>query len=161
MTKNPGHSERSRAMADLISEELRLSPAEANEVRWGAFFMTSASSWCPRKSSTRPAHRHRMSGPSCTAIPRGRPIGGAAAPLSRKRCGRRGCPPRALRRVWLSLHLSGEQIPLVARIVAVADSFEVMTAVRSYKRPMSAQAARQNSFATVGRSSTRASSGRS
>ena len=32
-----GHSERSRAMADLISEELRLSPTEANEVRWGAF----------------------------------------------------------------------------------------------------------------------------
>jgi len=39
-------------------------------------------------------------------------------------------------------HLSGDEVPLVARIVAVADSFEVMTAVRSYKRPMTAQAAR-------------------
>jgi hypothetical protein len=32
-----GHCERTRALADLIVEELHLSPAEANEVRWGAF----------------------------------------------------------------------------------------------------------------------------
>jgi hypothetical protein len=38
--------------------------------------------------------------------------------------------------------LSGEQLPLAARIVAVADSFEVMTAVRAYKRPMTMQGAR-------------------
>ncbi len=33
--------------------------------------------------------------------------------------------------------LSGSQIPLAGRIVAVTDSFETMTAVRSYKRAMS------------------------
>jgi hypothetical protein len=39
--------------------------------------------------------------------------------------------------------LQGTDIPLSARIVAVADSFEVITAVRSYKKPMSALAARE------------------
>jgi hypothetical protein len=40
------------------------------------------------------------------------------------------------------LGLSGDQLPLAARIVSVADAFEVMTAVRAYKRPMTLQAAR-------------------
>ncbi|TMK87083.1 MAG: HD domain-containing protein [Actinobacteria bacterium] len=39
--------------------------------------------------------------------------------------------------------LKGEKISRGARIVAVADSFEVMTAARSYKRPMDVKAARQ------------------
>src|SRR5205807_6643171 len=38
--------------------------------------------------------------------------------------------------------LKGEQICRGARIVAVADAFEVMTAARSYKRPMDVKAAR-------------------
>lgn len=37
--------------------------------------------------------------------------------------------------------LAGEKIPLGARIMAVADSFEAMTAVRPYRKPMSEQAA--------------------
>ena len=39
--------------------------------------------------------------------------------------------------------LSADEISIGARIVAVADAFEVMTALRSYKRPMDAAAARQ------------------
>ncbi len=34
-------------------------------------------------------------------------------------------------------HLSGEQIPLVARIVAVADVYDALTSKRPYKQPMS------------------------
>jgi hypothetical protein len=37
----------------------------------------------------------------------------------------------------------GEEISLAARVVSVADSFEVMTAARTYKRPMSVSAARE------------------
>ena len=37
--------------------------------------------------------------------------------------------------------LAGEQISLSARIVAVADSFEVMTSARSYKKPMTTNVA--------------------
>ena len=39
--------------------------------------------------------------------------------------------------------LSGEQLSLGARIVAVADAFEVMTAARSYKKALSAVVARE------------------
>jgi hypothetical protein len=39
--------------------------------------------------------------------------------------------------------LEGEGISLGARIVSVADSFEVMTAARAYKRPMTPSAARR------------------
>ena len=38
--------------------------------------------------------------------------------------------------------LCGAQLPLAARIVSVADAFEVMTAVRAYKRPLPLQTAR-------------------
>jgi HD-GYP domain-containing protein (c-di-GMP phosphodiesterase class II) len=35
--------------------------------------------------------------------------------------------------------LSGEQIPLAARIIAVADTYDVMTARDSYRRPVSSR----------------------
>ena len=37
--------------------------------------------------------------------------------------------------------LSGEQIPLAARIIAVADTYDVMTARDSYRRPVSSREA--------------------
>ncbi|HEX6401069.1 MAG TPA: HD domain-containing phosphohydrolase, partial [Actinomycetota bacterium] len=46
--------------------------------------------------------------------------------------------------------LAGEEISLAARIVCVADSFEVMTAARSYKKPMSVPAARRELAACAG-----------
>ena len=39
--------------------------------------------------------------------------------------------------------LSGEQITLEGRIVAVADAYDVMTSARSYKKPLSEEAARE------------------
>jgi putative nucleotidyltransferase with HDIG domain len=39
--------------------------------------------------------------------------------------------------------LAGAEISLAGRIIAVADAFEVMTALRSYKRPVSARVARE------------------
>ncbi len=41
------------------------------------------------------------------------------------------------------LGLAGEEITLAGRIVAVADAYDVMTSTRSYKKPMSAEAARE------------------
>ena len=46
--------------------------------------------------------------------------------------------------------LAGEEISFAARIVSVADSFEVMTASRSYKKPMSVPAARRELAACAG-----------
>ncbi len=138
-----GHSERSRAMADLISEELRLSPAEANEVRWGAFLhdigkllvpadiLNKAGTPTPQEWAV--LHRHPEEGAKLVEPLRHFLESGVDAV---------GGHHESYDGSGYPLGLSGEQIPLVARIVAVADSFEVMTAVRSYKRPMSAQAAR-------------------
>jgi hypothetical protein len=130
-------------MADLISEELRLSPTEANEVRWGAFLHDIGKLLVPAEILNKTGaptprewtilHRHPAEG--ARLVEPLRPFlqsGVDAVGAHHEHYDGSGYP----------LHLSGEQIPLVARIVAVADSFEVMTAVRSYKRPMSAQAAR-------------------
>jgi hypothetical protein len=138
-----GHSERSRAMADLISEELRLSPREANEIRWGAFLHDIGKLLVPADILNKPGaptqqewavlHRHPEEGAKLVEpLRRFLESGVDAVGGHHESYDGSGYP----------LGLSGEQIPLVARIVAVADSFEVMTAVRSYKRPMSAQAAR-------------------
>jgi hypothetical protein len=46
--------------------------------------------------------------------------------------------------------LAGTDIALAARVVSVADSFEVMTAARAYKKPMSVPAARRELAACAG-----------
>jgi hypothetical protein len=47
-------------------------------------------------------------------------------------------------------HLKGHEISLAARIVSVADVYEVMTAPRPYKRPMSVVASRQELIRVAG-----------
>ncbi len=47
--------------------------------------------------------------------------------------------------------LAGEQIPFLARIVAVADAYEVMTNGRPYKQPMSPEQVRQEFVDCAGR----------
>ena len=39
--------------------------------------------------------------------------------------------------------LSGEDIPLIARIIAVADAYDAMTSVRSYREPLSREAVKE------------------
>ena len=46
--------------------------------------------------------------------------------------------------------LAGHEIALAGRVVAVADVFEVLTAARSYKRPMSVRAARRELASVAG-----------
>ena len=59
--------------------------------------------------------------------------------------------PRALGRRWLPRGLRGEEIALAARIVAVADVFDVMTGLRSYRGPVSAALARRELAACAGK----------
>ncbi|MBM3672257.1 MAG: HD-GYP domain-containing protein, partial [Actinobacteria bacterium] len=137
-----GHSERVRAFSDLIGQELKLSDADGERLRWAAFLHDIGKLTVPAKVLNKPGKLDSRE----WSIVRGHPAAGLdfAEPL----------------RSWLGdwVHavdqhhekydgsgypdgLEGDEISMAGRIVAVADSFETMTAVRSYNRPKSAEEA--------------------
>ncbi len=138
-----GHCERTRALAELLAEELHLSEVDTERLRWIAFLHDIG-------KLNVPAPVLNKAGPLTTAernqITR-HPIDGAsiAAPLRgwlgdwvdgiaqhHERFDGSGYPDG----------LAGDQICLAGRITAVVDSFECMTAVRSYNRPKNVEDAR-------------------
>jgi putative nucleotidyltransferase with HDIG domain len=139
-----GHSERVRALTDLLAEELHLSGADADRLRWAAFLHDIG-------KLAVPARVLNKRGPLTRAewkLIEGHPAQGSAmaAPLRpwlgewidaieqhHERYDGRGYPHG----------LSGRQITLAARAVAVVDSFETMTAVRSYNKPNTVVEARR------------------
>jgi putative nucleotidyltransferase with HDIG domain len=141
--KTRGHSERVRAFTDLIAGELKMSEADRDRLRWAALLHDVGKLRVPARILNKPgkpdAHEWELL--------QGHPAAGAriAAPLltwlgewgptivqHHERFDGTGYPEG----------LAGDQISIGARIVSVADSFEVMTAARSYKKPMSVPAAR-------------------
>lgn len=147
-----GHSERTRALAELVIDELGLSEAEANEVRWGAFLHDIGKLLVPSAILNKPGEpspaeweqlrQHPAEGGRLVHPLRPFIGTGVDAVASHHEFYDGTGYPNGLR---------GEDIPLAARIVAVVDSFEVMTAVRSYKRPMSVAAARQELVRQAGK----------
>lgn len=147
-----GHSERTRALAELVIDELGLSETEANEVRWGAFLHDIGKLLVPasilnKAGTPSPAEWEQLRQHPAEGGRLVRPlrpfIGAGVDAVSSHHESYDGTGyPNGLR---------GEAIALAARIVAVVDSFEVMTAVRSYKRPMSATSARQELVREAGK----------
>lgn len=138
-----GHSERVRGFTDLIAEEMHLTGDERDRLRWAALLHDVG------KVQVRPEilnkqgsltaeeweaiHRHPLDGARITAALRPWLGGwGDAVEQHHERWDGEGYPHG----------LAGDEIALAARIVAVADAFEVMTAARSYHRPLGAAAAR-------------------
>jgi putative nucleotidyltransferase with HDIG domain len=139
-----GHSERVSAYNDLIADELGLSQGDRDKLRWAALLHDIGKLHVETGTLNKPG---KLSVAEWRAIHRHPEIGARiVAPL----------------RPWLGdwvdavgQHheqfdgqgypngLAGTEISLAGRIVAVADAFEVMTALRSYKRPVSARAARE------------------
>ena len=146
-----GHSERVRAFTDVIADELHLSRLDHDRLRWAALLHDigklhvdvailnkvgglSGDEWQAVR-----AHPHvgaRIAEPLLPWLGEW----GAAIEHHHERWDGRGYPHGC----------AGTDIPLGARIVAVADAFEVMTAARSYKRPMSVPAARTELLSCAG-----------
>jgi putative nucleotidyltransferase with HDIG domain len=138
-----GHSERVRALAELIAVEMHLPSEDRDRLRWAALLhdcgkLMVHSDVLNKKGDLSEEEWEQV---------RNHPIDGArlAAPLAywlgpwslaiaehHERWDGAGYP----------FGRAGQGISLGARIVAVADSFEVMTAARSYQRPVTPDAAR-------------------
>jgi putative nucleotidyltransferase with HDIG domain len=142
--KTRGHSERVRAFADMVATELRLSPADRDRLRWAALLHDVGKLRVPPRILNKPGKpdaqewetlkQHPEHGAKIAAplLPWLGEWGLAIAQHHERFDG--GGYPRGLGR---------EELGLGARIVSVADSFEVMTAARAYKKPMSVPAARR------------------
>jgi hypothetical protein len=146
-----GHGERVRAFTDLIADELDLPASARDRLRWSALLhdigkltvhphilnkpdKLSAEEWEVIKN-------HPLEGAKLTA-----PLAGWLGPWANtiaehhEKYDGTGYP----------YGLTGEEISLGGRIVAVADCYDTMTAVRSYKRAMSPEAARTELAACAG-----------
>ncbi len=139
-----GHTERVRAHAELIARELGLDETQRLHLAWGVLLHDIGKLTVPagilNKETELTADEW--------AVLRNHPAAGQAllAPLAgwldewiraagehHERWDGQGYPAG----------LSGTAISLAGRITAVADAYDVITSVRSYKLPLSAAAARQ------------------
>jgi protocatechuate 3,4-dioxygenase beta subunit len=141
--KTRGHSERVRALSEIIGEEMGLNADDRNRLRWASLLHDVG----------------KLSVPAAILNKQGKPTDEEWKLLqSHPAQGEwRIAPLRPWLGEWASAvdqhherfdgsgyphGLKGEEMPIGSRIVAVADAFEVMTAVRSYKKPMSYEDAR-------------------
>ncbi|HUP71268.1 MAG TPA: HD-GYP domain-containing protein [Acidimicrobiales bacterium] len=139
-----GHSERVRMFVDLLAEELKLPVGDRDRLRWAALLHDIGKLDIDPELLNKPdkldadewriIHDHPDAG-ARLARPLRSWLGPWAPTIEQhhERWDGTGYPRR----------LRGDQMCLGARIVGVADSFEVMTGVRPYKRPMSVPAARE------------------
>jgi putative nucleotidyltransferase with HDIG domain len=139
-----GHSERVRMFTDLVADEMKLPVADRDRLRWASLLHDIGKLHVPTKILNKSGklddhewkviHRHPIEG-ATLARPLLDFLGEWAATIEQhhERWDGTGYPRK----------LRGAQISTGARIVAVADSYEVMTAVRPYKKAMSASAARK------------------
>jgi putative nucleotidyltransferase with HDIG domain len=132
-----GHSERVRVYTDLIAAEMHLPPAAVDRLRWAALLHDIGKLRVPAATLNKPA---KLSSSEWDII-REHPLAGAelasallpwlgewgrAIAEHHERFDGSGYP----------LGISGRDISVAGRIVAVADSFEVMTAARAYKKAL-------------------------
>lgn len=135
------HSEKVAEYAEGIARQMNLPPEVQERVRWAALLHDVGKLAVPSAILNKPG---RME-PSEWAIIKQHPVeserifSGVAhfRPLlpairhHHERMDGRGYPDG----------LKGDQVPLEARILAVADSFDAMTSARAYREPMSEEAA--------------------
>ena len=139
-----GHSERVRAYSDMIAEELGLSDADREKLHWAALVHDMGKLTVPSEVLNKDGRPTDEEWQQLRAHPQNavkflmplRPWLGTwldAATQHHERWDGNGYPRK----------LAGEQISLSARIVAVADAYDVMTSSRSYKKAWEPEAARE------------------
>ena len=139
-----GHAERVRAYSELIGEEMGLRSSDLDKLRWAALLHDMGKLDVPSEILNKPGRPTEeewkiLQGHPAAAIPYLAPLADwlgdwiHAADGHHERWDGGGYPAG----------LAGTDIPLSARIVAVADAFDVMTSTRSYKKPMSLELGRQ------------------
>lgn len=139
-----GHTERVRAYAEVIARELGLDETERLHLAWGVLLHDIGKLTVPAEILNKETELTAEE----WAVLRNHPAAGQAilSPLSgwldewiraagehHERWDGKGYPAG----------LAGTGISLAGRITAVADAYDVITSARSYKKPMSAAAARQ------------------
>ncbi len=146
-----GHSERVRLYSRLLGEEMGLKGDDLERLQWGALLHDVGKLTIPAEILNKPGTLDQtewaiMAGHAAAGGELAAPLHPFLGPFVQAADGHHekwdgsGYP----------LGLRGEEIPLAARIVAVADAYEVMTATRAYKKPMSSEAARAELTACAG-----------
>jgi len=146
-----GHGERVRAYTDLIADELDLALPDRDRLRWSALLHDIGKLAVHPHILNKPASlsdeewetikQHPLEGAKLTA-PLASWLGEWANTIAEhhERFDGTGYP----------YGLTGQEISLGGRIVAVADCYDTMTAIRTYKKTMSPEEARTELAACAG-----------
>lgn len=146
-----GHTERVRAYADVIGQQMGLSEQDLNGLRWGALLHDIGKLTVPaeilNKAGKPTAEEWEiLRGHPGAAVPILEPLHDwlgdwlLAAPQHHERFDGTGYPAG----------VSGQQISLAGRITAVADAYDVITSRRSYKEAKSPEFAREEMVRSAG-----------